>query len=150
MDNTGWARAYLGGIRNLYHWIRYMEKRIVSLEADIVSYGSTQTGDRVQSSPRGDQMERRVIKYVETIERLQVQLIEKKSQMLERQDEAFARIMELKEGHRRDFLVLYYIEGMSYAEISFEMGHSEQSRIYHLRDEAIEYFAKVARDRGWK
>ena len=148
MNKQG-ARAYLEDVRSLYQWIRYRDKRVKDLEEDIVSYGGTQIGDRVQTSPRGDTLEKRVIKYVETIERMQMQIIEKKQELIEKQDDAFRRIMELKEGRRRDFLIMYYIEGLSYSDISFALGHSELSRVYHLRDEALEYFAQMWEQNGW-
>lgn len=147
---TKWSDAYLNGIRNLRRWINIYNMRLEEISQEMVSYGGGGIGEKVQTSPQGDALEKRVICAMEKYEKIQNNLLDKRLRLWQEQDIAISRIMELKDGSRKEFLMMYYIDGLNMTEIAMRLGHTEPSRIYHLKDEALDYFDKTATIKGWK
>lgn len=145
-----WAEAYLNGILSLKQWISVYNVRLAEIQDEMISYGGGGIGERVQTSPRGDALEKRVIRALERYGEIQEALFDKRDELWRKQDIAINRIMSLKDGNRKTFLMLHYIEGLNLVEISLRLGHSEPSRIYHLKDEALQYFEHEAVIHGWK
>lgn len=147
---TGWSEAYLGGVRNRWVMVDYYEKRIRQLEDQLMSFGSGGLGERVQSSPKRDSLENRVIRFVENEEKIIVKFYDLLEVANEKQDEAMERIGCLKEGNRKNFLIEYYVNRLSIKEISAMFGHSDEASTRNLKTKALEYFEQMADENGWK
>ena len=144
------AQRYLDEVRDMRLLIKKKDEKIAEIRMRMESIGSNVSDERIQTSPRHDALEMRVIKSIEECKKLELETLEMLSTYWKMQEVAYNRIMKLKDGKRREFLLLYYIDCKSYTEISYMFNHDEESSIYHLRDLAIKYFCDVAEKRKWK
>lgn len=148
---TKWSEAYLSGVRNRWVMVDYYERRIKQLEDQLLAYGSAGiNGERVQSSPKRDSLEKRVIRFVENEEKIIVKFYDQLEAANEKQDEAMERIGCLKDGNRKNFLIEYYVNRLSIREIMALFGHSDEGSTRNLKMKALEYFEKAADENGWK
>lgn len=145
-----WGEAYLNGIRALLRQIRMLNLRLDEIQEEMTTFGGSGYGERVQTSPRGDALEKKVIRAMEQYGKIQEDLLERRLELWKKQDVAVQRIQSLKDGNRKEFLLLYYIDGMSMTQVAMELGHAEPSSVYHLKDEALNYFNQAAELNGWK
>ena len=145
-----WAEAYLGGVRALRHKLKYLDGKLRNLAEEILSRGGIEYGDKVQTSAKGDALEKKVIEYVDELTRLQNEYESQYIALQKKQDEAFDRIDMLEEGRLKDFLIQYYINGVSEVEYASAAGFLGFNTIHKVKDRALEYFTKVAEDQGWK
>lgn len=146
-----WSEAYLSGVRNRWVMVDYYERRIKQLEDQLIAYGSAGiSGERVQSSPKRDSLEKRVIRFVENEEKIIVKFYDQLEAANEKQDEAMERIGCLKDGNRKNFLIEYYVNRLSIREIAELFGHSDEASTRNLKAKALEYFEKAADENGWK
>lgn len=151
MMETKWSEAYLSGVRNRWVMVEYYEKRIKQLEDQLLSYGGASfSGERVQSSPKRDSLEERVIRFVENEGKVVERFYDQLEAANEKQDEAMERICCLKEGNRKNFLIEYYVNRLSIREIMEQFGHSDEGSTRNLKMKALEYFEKTADENGWK
>lgn len=150
MDTT-WSEEYLNAVRSRWVMINYYSDRIKQLEAQMTSYGGgSSLGERVQSSPTHDALEKRVLKFIDEEERLILKIYDLLEEANEKQDEAMDRISILKEGHRKDFLIEYYIKRKSVKSITDIFDHSDVGSTRNLKQKALEYFESMADAHGWK
>ena len=148
---TKWSEAYLSGVRNRWVMVDYYEKRIRQLEEQMLAYGGASfNSERVQSSPKGDALEKRVIRFIENEEKLIARFYDQLEAANEKQDEAMERIGCLKEGNRKSFLIEYYVNRLSIRDITALFVHSDEASTRNLKAKALEYFERVANENGWK
>lgn len=145
-----WAEAYLNGVLNRWKWVDIYKLRIEQLRENIIIYGTMGTGDKVQSTPTGDALERKVLKFIEDTKRAQIALLDKINEAEKKQDEAIERIMSMKPGRRRDILYDHYICKISFEELTDRYGYSDGKTIYKVHRRALEYFEYIANREGWK
>lgn len=148
-NDIEWAKAYLGGVRALRYRLKYLNQKIGDLRDEILSRGSSVLGERVQTSAKGDALENAVIRYVDELTKLQKEYERQYIILQRRQDEAFDRIDKLKEGRQKDFLIRYYIDGVSEVEYANEAGFQDFGSVYHVKSRALNDFATMAKIRGW-
>lgn len=148
--DVNWAKAYLGGVRALLSRMRYLDKKIGNLREEIFLRGGSVLGDRVQTSAKGDALENAVIKYVDSLSSLQAEYERQYIALQKKQDEAFDRIDSLKDGRLKDFLIRYYIDGVSEVEYATEVGFLDFETVYKTKIRALRYFAEMAEIENWK
>lgn len=148
--DTRWSEAYLGGVRNRWVMVDYYNRRIRELKEQIMTFGWSDLGDRVQTSPKRDVLENRVIRFVEHEEQIVLKFYDLLEDANEKQDEAMERISTLKEGNRKNFLIEYYVKRLSIREIATLFGHSDEASTRNLKVKALEYFEQAADENGWK
>ena len=148
-NNYAWARAYLNGIISRWRWVDIFQTRISQLREQIITYGGTGAGEKVQTSPSGDAMEKRVIAFIEKTNKLTMALYDKIDEANERQAEAEERIMCLKTGKCQDLLIDHYLCQKSFERIKEEYCYSDISAVYKLHERALKYFTEVAEINGW-
>lgn len=148
--DTRWSKAYLAGLRTRWYQINILGRQIQNYRDQMNTYGGSVLGDKVQTSPRGDALENRVIKWMERMEKLTLALYDKLDEANDLQLEAIWRINELKDGRCKDLLNCYYIERMSMNEIYQLFGYESEQSVYKLHTRALEYFETMAEERGWK
>ena len=99
--------------------------------------------DRVQSSNRGDSLERHVIKYVEQLDRYEKEYIDTKMELAQTVHEAEMMILQLPDVKPKDFLLRHYIDGVSEIDYAAESGYETTLSVYNLRIRAIKLFATL-------
>lgn len=149
MDTT-WSETYLNAVRSRWVMVNYYSERIKQLETQLTSLGGSSLGERVQSSPTHDALERRVLDFIDEEERIMLKLCDLLGEANAQQDEAMERISTLKEGHRKDFLIEYYIKRKSIKTIADVFEHSDIGSTRNLKLKALEYFETMADLNGWK
>lgn len=145
-----WAESYLGGVRALRYKLRYLDGKIKNLADEIYSRGGIEYGERVQTSARGDSLERSVIQYVDELTKLQHEYEAQYISLQKRQDEAFNRIDLMNDGRLKDFLMRFYIDGVSEVEYASNAGYIDFNTVYKVKDRALKYFTELAESEGWK
>lgn len=148
--DTRWSEAYLGGVRNKWVMVDYYNKRIRELKEQILTFGSSGLGERVQSSPKRDNLEKRVIRFIEREEQIILKFYDLLEEANNKQDEAMERLSVLKEGNRKNFLIEYYVNRASVEQITNMFGHSGTGSTRNLKVKALEYFEEMADKNGWK
>lgn len=151
LKNIGWAKAYLGGIRDCRKWVDIHEEKLKRLGDDLTRYGVSDGGaDTVRKTVQEDTIGVRVVDYIVRVNRIKDVIRGKLLDLYERQDEAEARIMQLKPGKSRDVLYDHYIRGISFGELTDLYGYIDPKTIYKVHDRALRYFEVVANREGWK
>ena len=148
--DTRWSESYLNGVRSGWVMVNYYAERIKNLEDQLVTYSNYSLGERVQSSPRHDALEQRVIKFIENEEKNILKFYDLLESANAKQDEAMDRISMLKEGRRKDFLIEYYVNRQSVKSIAELFEHSDGGSTRNLKAKALEYFEEMAEVHGWK
>ena len=144
-----WARAYLNGVISRWKWVDIFQTRIEQLREQMITYGGSDMGERVQTSPSGDALEKKVIAFIEKTNKLTMALYDKIDEANERQAEAEMRIMSLKVGKCQDLLIDHYLMRKSFEQIKEEYYYSDINTVYKLHERALEYFTEVAIANGW-
>lgn len=148
--DIGWSKAYLNGVRSRWVMVDYYSRRIQNLEEQLVTFGGGGFGEKVQSSPRHDALEARVLKFIENEEKIILKFYDLLEDANAKQDEAMDRISLLKEGHRKDFLIEYYVNRLSIREIADQFEHADEDSTRKLQRLALEYFEEMAELYSWK
>jgi hypothetical protein len=148
--DTGWSKAYLNGVLLRWKWVDIYTIRLSQLRDQIITYGSGGLGERVQTSPTGDALEKRVLKFIEDTDRIQIALYDKLEEANAMQDEASERIMQLKPGRCQTLLIDHYIRRIEFGELSDLYGYEDGNTIYKVHQRALEYFEEIANSAGWK
>lgn len=140
------TKDYLQSIRDLRFKIADLQKEKDEVLANMIVIRSTSDyTERVQSSPRQDNLEMQVIRAEEQLDKIN-KLLRKKIVLYQiRHNKARAEIRNLPEGQCRRFLLDYYIEGKDWDEIFQEYGFQEISSPYHLQNRAIKLYNKIYR-----
>jgi hypothetical protein len=138
------AKAYLDGIRSARLNITKIELSIARLRYDLEHplTGIAYDKDKVSSSPRGDAMERQVMRYLELLGKHEQLYVLRKTELEQKVFEAELRIMKLPDGRARDFLLRHYVDGVSEIDYAIEAGYETTASVYKLRIRAIKLFAK--------
>lgn len=144
-----WAKAYLNGIISRWKWVEIYQMQLERLQEQLITYGGGGLGEKVQSSPMGDALEKRVIKFVSDVTELKLKFYDQLDAANERQKEASARIMCLKVGKCQDILLDHYVRQISFTDLANAYGYDSELSIYKLHERAIRYFAEVAKENGW-
>ena len=137
------AKAYLDGIRSCRLNIIKLEISMDRIRHELnnpltaIGYGS----DKVQSTSKGDALERQVLRYLELLEKHKKLYIERKTELERRIFEAEQLILKLPHGKPRDFLLRHYIDGASEIDYALEAGYETTASVYKLRVRAIKLFA---------
>lgn len=148
--DTRWSRNYLNGIRTRWYQIDIWQRQIENFREQMQSFGGSAAGERVQTSPKGDALEKRVLKYVEKIDKLTMALYDKLDEANDMQVEAMDRICTLSDGRCKDLLNCYYVQRLSMGEIAGVFGYDSIESAYKLHIRALEYFEEMADKNGWK
>lgn len=138
------AKAYLDGIRSCRLNVLKLQASMDRVRHELdnpltaVGYGS----DKVQSTPKGDALERLVLRHIELLEKHERTYIEMKTELEKRIFEAEQLILKLPHGKPRDFLLRHYIDGVSEIDYAIEAGYESTSSVYKLRVRAVKLFAQ--------
>lgn len=129
------TETYLQGARDLHFRIKQLEAERAEVMGAMISIKSTSDySERVQTSPRGDGLERQVIRIMEKLEQKDRVLNRQIVALIMRRDAIRKRLFRMKEGQGRRFLVDYYLNCKSWAEIFEEYGIEPD---YHIKKKAI-------------
>lgn len=140
------AENYLEGARSLKFKIDMIEAdRRDILDAMTAIRSTSDYSDRVQTSPQGDGLERRVIKYMERLERLDNSLERKAYALAIRRHNIRQKVGRMKEGQCRRFIVDYYLECKDWDQIFREYAIEPD---YHIKRRAIREFEKLEKEEG--
>lgn len=90
--------------------------------------------ERVQTSPKGDGLETQVIRGMEKLEKLDLQLATELQRLITLRNNIRRNIDKMKDGRSRRFLIDYYIKCKSYEEIWEEYNIEPD---YHMKRRAI-------------
>ena len=140
------AEQYLQSLRDMAYKISTLEKMRDSIVVDRVpSRAITYDDLRVQTSPTGDALENAIIGAVEEEKRIEKRIKTTQDTLYKRQAEALEKIMQLKEGQCRRFLVDYYIHCESMSKLTREYGYTSKRTTNNLKKRALKYYEKVDR-----
>lgn len=136
------AEEYLQSVREIKGRIIALENMRLDVKENI---GLIREGDNdiVRFSPMKDAQEKRIIKNIEKLERLDRKIADERTKYLLRRNTVFDQIMRLKDGQCRRFLLDYYINGKNMIEIAYEYHYETVESIYKLKRRAIDYFSKM-------
>lgn len=138
------AKAYLDGIRSCRLNVLKLQASMDRVRHELdnpltaVGYGS----DKVQSTPKGDALERLVLRHIELLEKHERTYVEMKTELEKQIFEAEQLILKLPHGKPRDFLLRHYIDGVSEIDYAIEVGYESTSSVYKLRVRAVKLFAQ--------
>lgn len=136
---------YLQSIRDMNFKLELLETKRKTYSTPIRQKAITYDKLNIQSSPSPDKLENDVIRTIEQIERLDDKIINIKTRLEHRRDEALDRIMRMKEGQSRRFLIDYYIRCLSIKRISSEYSFRNERTVYSLKKRAIKNFEKISK-----
>lgn len=137
------AESYLQNIRDARIRIDTLEEMRSEVKSNIGLIRGESSETVTKTSPARDAQEKRIIKSIEKLERLDKKLASERTKYLHFLDQAFDRIMHLKEGQCRRFLLDYYIYGKNMIEIAYDYRYETTESIYKLKKRAIDYYAKL-------
>ena len=129
------TETYLQSARDLKFRIEQLQEERDEIVRAMTSIKSTSDySERVQTSPQGDGLERKVLRTMERLEKMDHTLIKKIVVLQIRHDGIRNRVCRMKEGQSRRFLIDYYVKCKSWGEI-FEEYAIEPD--YHIKKRAI-------------
>lgn len=129
------TETYLQSARDLKFRIEQMQEERDEIVRTMTSIKSTSDySERVQTSPQGDGLEKKVLQTLERLEKMDRALLKKIVILQFRRDGIRNRVCRMKEGQSRRFLIDYYIKCKSWGEI-FEEYAIEPD--YHIKKRAI-------------
>lgn len=129
------TETYLQSARDLKFKIEQLQEERDEILRSMTAIKSTSDyGERVQTSPTGDGLEKKVIKAIERLEKMDALITRKIVTLQIRRDGIRNRVCRMKEGQSRRFLIDYYIKCKSWDEI-FEEWCIEPD--YHIKRRAI-------------
>ena len=138
--------SYLQRARDLKFRIEQLEEeRAEILETMTLIKSTSDYSERVQTSPQGDGLERKVIQIMERLEKKDKEIIEKVVTLRIRRENIRNRICRMKEGQSRRFLIDYYIKCKSWDQIFREYQIEPD---YHIKKKAIAELERVERLSG--
>ena len=129
------TETYLQSARDLKFRIEQLQEERSEIVRAMTSIKSTSDySERVQTSLQGDGLERKVLRTMERLEKMDHVLIKKIVVLQIRRDGIRNRVCRMKEGQSRRFLIDYYVKCKSWGEI-FEEYAIEPD--YHIKKRAI-------------
>ena len=136
---------YLQSIRDLRTKIELYERMKHEIEeAQICIKASAPDEDRIQTSRKG--IEARILRNMEKIKELDSWIVAARTKQLTRQDQAQRKILQLKEGQCKQFLLDYYIFGKSEKEIAKEYRYIDRNSVYNLKARSLKLFKSTFRN----
>ena len=137
------AEKYLQSIRDDKAKIEYLERAREDIANDIGYINSSApNADRVQTSTKGDALERTALKHIERLKKLDQKLHTTICRYNARRVNMVVLIHRLPDDQRRRFLLDYYYECKSEEQITEEYRFENTRSIYMLRKRAIDLFVK--------
>ena len=113
------AKTYLKEIREKLQQIERLKERRTALHLD-VSFGSIDySADRIQNSPK-NKLEEAAVKLFERMERIDKTIARLSVEV----DDRIESIEKLPDENHRNILFKRYVSGLSFEEISVEMGYA--------------------------
>lgn len=135
--------SYLQSARDLKFRIEQLEEeRAEILETMTLIKSISDYSERVQTSPQGDGLERKVIQIMERLEKKDQEIIGKVVTLRIRRENIRNRICRMREGQSRRFLIDYYIKCKSWDQIFREYQIEPD---YHIKKKAIEELERLER-----
>lgn len=129
------TETYLQSARDLKFRIEQLQEERDEIVRAMTSIKSTSDySERVQTSPQGDGLEKKVLQTMERLERLDRTIMKKIVVLQIRRDGIRNRICRMREGQSRRFLIDYYIKCKSWEEIFTEYRIEPD---YHIKKKAI-------------
>lgn len=105
------TETYLQSARDLKFRIEQMQEERDEIVRTMTSIKSTSDySERVQTSPQGDGLEKKVLRTLERLEKMDRALLKKIVILQFRRDGIRNRVCRMKEGQSRRFLIDYYIK----------------------------------------
>ena len=144
-----WSLDYLNKVLEAKRKVEIQNKKLDDLRAEMCSIKGAGYEERI-TGIGNNAVEDKMIEYIALRDEYMVSWIDSRAYQLKIQEEAIERIMLLRPGRCREFLLRRYVYGISEPEIAIEFGYVEDSSIYHLRKRALEKFERMATARGWK
>lgn len=137
------AKAYLDGIRSCrLNLVKYeLSIARIRYELEHPLTGISYEADKVGGSPKGDALEKKVIKYLELLGKHEELYVAKKTELERRIYDAQIKIMQLPDGRAKDFLLRHYVDGISEIDYAIEAGYETTASVYKLRIRAIKLFS---------
>lgn len=138
------AKAYLDGIRSCrLNLVKYeLSIARIRYELEHPLTGISYEADKVGGSPKGDALEKKVIKYLELLGKHEELYVAKQMELETLISEAEQKIIALPDGREKDYLYAVYIEGVPELDFGIEVGHTVIQSTYNLQCRAIKLFAK--------
>lgn len=136
------AETYLQSLRTMKFKIEDYEKIRNEIFADAAYVNGTTIGDRVQSSPKQDQLEMAAIKCMNRLQKQDAKLAKLKTEYFKARVIFSETIEKIPEGQCKQFLEDYYIECFSMKQLDKMYGFTDKSSIYQLKHRAIRKFEK--------
>ena len=144
------AKSYLDGILNARRQITRLELSIARIREEIVNpYPGGGYGDKVQTSPQGDALERKVIKYVDLLRKHENAFMEYKEHYERIIYDGEVHIMQMPEGKPKQFLLAHYIDGVSEIDYGVMNGYETTVSVYNLKIRSIRTFANFFLETWW-
>lgn len=135
--------SYLQSARDLKFRIEQLEEeRAEILETMTLIKSTSDYSERVQTSPQGDGLERKVIQIMERLEKKDQEIIGKVVTLRIRRENIRNRICRMREGQSRRFLIDYYIKCKSWDQIFREYQIEPD---YHIKKKAIAELERLER-----
>lgn len=135
--------SYLQSARDLKFRIEQLEEeRAEILETMTLIKSTSDYSERVQTSPQGDGLERKVIQIMERLEKKDQEIIGKVVTLRIRRENIRDRICRMREGQSRRFLIDYYIKCKSWDQIFREYQIEPD---YHIKKKAIAELERLER-----
>lgn len=135
--------SYLQSARDLKFRIEQLEEeRAEILETMTLIKSTSDYSERVQTSPQGDGLERKVIQIMERLEKKDQEIIGKVVTLRIRRENIRNRICRMREGQSRRFLIDYYINCKSWDQIFREYQIEPD---YHIKKKAIAELERLER-----
>lgn len=131
------AKEYLKQIEKLDKCIDQKQIECDSLRLLAESNGSIQYGERVQTSPQGDTLEKKVVKYVQ----MEQEINDMIDRFVDLKHKIIDEIQGLSEVKHIDVLFKKYVQYKSLEQIAVEMNYS-YDRIKHIHGYALQEFDK--------
>lgn len=135
--------SYLQSARDLKFRIEQLEEeRAEILETMTLIKSTSDYSERVQTSPQGDGLERKVIQIMERLEKKDQEIIGKVVTLRIRRENIRNRICRMREGQSRRFLIDYFIKCKSWDQIFREYQIEPD---YHIKKKAIAELERLER-----
>lgn len=131
------VKEYLKQIEKLDKCIDQKQIECDSLRLLAESNGSIQYGERVQTSPQGDTLEKKVLKYVQ----MEQEINDMVDNFVDLKHKIIDEIQGLSEVKHIDVLFKKYVQYKSLEQIAVEMNYS-YDRIKHIHGYALQEFDK--------
>ena len=144
------AKAYLDGILNARRQINRLEISMARIREEIANpLPSGGYGDKVQTSPQGDALERKVIKYIDLLTKHEKAFLASKQHYEQKIYDAETHILQMPDGKPKQFLLAHYIDGVTEIDYAVINGYDTTNSVYNLKLRAIQTFANFFTKKWW-